>query len=204
MTAEFDTTGFQAKNEKRNDLRRCGIDARNALTPNEREYLSRLATERIAESEIYKESRVIMLYSAVKGELCLNGLDNADGTADKIIAYPVCTGPGEMEAYILLDKDSWRTGKYGISESDPAKSRQVNPEELDLVICPCAAFDVYRNRLGIGAGYYDRYLKRCVNAKIAVAAFDVQKVDLIPAESWDMPAEYTFTDAAVYRQNISA
>ena len=77
-------------------------------------------------------------------------------------------------------------------------AQEVPPEEIDLVICPCTAFDENGGRMGMGAGFYDRYLKKCVNAHVVSVAFEVQKAEKIDMHPWDQPMEKVFTEAAVY------
>ena len=80
----------------------------------------------------------------------------------------------EQKAYV---PGAWKTGAFGILEPDPARSELVPPEEIDLVLCPCAGFDGDGNRVGMGAGYYDRYLPRCSNAAIYAVAFEAQRLE---------------------------
>ena len=79
-------------------------------------------------------------------------------------------------------------------------SEEVPPEEIDLVICPGTAFDPACNRMGMGGGYYDRWLPRCVRARVVLAAFEVQKVESLPTDEWDRPVEQVFTEDAVYQK----
>ena len=55
------------------------------------------------------------------------------------------------------------------------------------------------NRLGMGAGYYDRYLPLCKNAYRAALAFDAQRTDAVflPAE-WDQVMDAVITDKEIY------
>lgn len=78
------------------------------------------------------------------------------------------------------------------------KSVEIPPEEIELVICLCTVFDENCGRMGMGAGFYDRYLAKCVNAHIAAVAFEVQKADSIPMEPWDKPMEMVFTETCTY------
>jgi len=103
-------------------------------------------------------------------------------------AYPR-TGPdGEMEAVV---PSAWGTGRFGIAE--PAEGRTVPPEQLDLVLVPLTAFDAENRRLGRGGGYYDGYLKRCVNARKVGVAFAEQKLDEVVADEYDVRL-----DAVIY------
>ena len=61
-------------------------------------------------------------------------------------------------------------------------------------------FDEACRRLGMGGGFYDRYLPKCVNAGIVAVAFECQKAKEVPAEAWDKPVDAVFTEDAVYRR----
>ena len=72
------------------------------------------------------------------------------------------------------------------------------PEEIDLVVCPCSGFDEDRNRLGMGGGFYDRYLPKCEKAAKIAVAFEAQKIPEVPMDEWDIPVEAVFTERARY------
>ena len=176
----------------RNALRREKLEARAAIPPAERERLSARIVGAIAESDAFRQAETVMLYRAVGAEADLTALT---GAAGKRFAYPVCLGQGRMEAMV---PGTWRRGMYGIPEPDPASSELVQPEDIGLVICSCAAFDESGMRLGMGGGYYDRFLPRCKNAVTALAAFEVQRTAAIPAESWDIGVHTIFTEKGAF------
>ena len=58
-------------------------------------------------------------------------------------------------------------------------------EPVDLVLVPCAAFDASCRRVGMGAGYYDRYLARCGAFSLALA-YEAQRVPQAAAQEHDV------------------
>ena len=54
--------------------------------------------------------------------------------------------------------DGWEVGAYGIRTPVLERAALIRPEALDLVLVPCTAFDAVCRRVGMGKGYYDRYL----------------------------------------------
>ena len=176
-------------------LRRVGIAARNSLSPEERFAKSAAACERIAESLVFAGAETVMVYNSVRGELSLEALTTHPAAEGKRFIYPVCVSRTEMGAYA---PGAWQTGVFGIREPVPALSRRIDPERIDLVICPCTVFDALCSRIGMGAGYYDRFLPLCTRAAVIAAAFEVQRARRIPARPWDCPADAVFTERTVY------
>lgn len=180
-------------------LRRSRIRARDALGQAERAGLSRLISERILGSPEFRQAGTVLLYRATRGEVRLEGLEADPRAAGKRLVYPLCVSGSEMIALLPRGEDAWVSGYCGIPEPDRARSQLIPPEEIDLVLCPCTAFDEGGNRMGMGAGFYDRYLPQCVNAHVAAVAFECQKARPVPTDPWDRPMELVFTERAVYR-----
>ena len=183
--------------EERKALRKALILARNSLTPDERAEKSARAVELLVQSEAFRAARTVMIYDHVGGELSLDSLLTHPAAAGKRFCYPLCVSRTEMIAMI---PGAWKPGAYGIREPVRELSQEIPPEALDLVVCPGTGFDPACNRMGMGGGYYDRYLPRCVNAWIVLVAFEAQKVPALPVDPWDRPVEQVFTEAAVYQK----
>ena len=74
-------------------------------------------------------------------------------------------------------------------------SRQVLPEQIDVVLVPGLAFDHLGNRLGRGRGYYDRFLRRLPADVLTIGlAFDGMIRDLIPHDKNDHPVKMVVTE----------
>lgn len=179
-------------------LRKEKIRARDALGRETRERLSRRIAARIAASGVFQTARTILIYRAVPGEVQLNALETAPQSQNKRIAFPRCVSDTEMIALLPHDPTAWAAGYRGIQEPILERSEQIAPDDIDLVICPCTVFDEDCHRMGMGAGFYDRYLKKCTHAQTIAVAFECQKSPKVPTAPWDCSIEYVFTESAVY------
>lgn len=139
-----------------------------------------------------------MIYKWTRGEVKLDELEAGGSFYDdhKVFLYPLCVNDGNMIAIKPGDgEDSWAPGAFGIKEPLKEKGNAVAPEEIDIVICPLTGFDDDMNRLGMGSGYYDRFLPMCKNAVRIGVAFDVQRLQKIPVEPHDVKMDMIITES---------
>ena len=73
----------------------------------------------------------------------------------------------------------------------------------DLVLAPLVVFDADRNRIGMGGGFYDRSFAFRKNSGIETplligVAHELQKVDRLIPEDWDVRLDMIVTDQATY------
>lgn len=77
--------------------------------------------------------------------------------------------------------------------------------ELDptVMLVPLAAFDRMGNRIGYGAGHYDRAIARLhekgQQPRLIGVAFDVQEVEQVPHEAHDVPLSAILTQSGFYQ-----
>ena len=79
------------------------------------------------------------------------------------------------------------------------RARILPPDGLDLVLTPCTAFDAAGRRVGMGKGYYDRFLPRCARAAVYGIAYEAQKVDAVVAGPLDVRLDGVITEKGVYQ-----
>lgn len=182
----------------RSALRKFGIGARDSLAPETRENHSIQIVKRIISSELYGKAKIIMIYRAVKGEVSLEPLREIAELDGRKLVYPLCISKTEMIALCPKGEDAWKQGHFGIWEPVLEQSERIDPVDIDLVICPCTVFDENGGRMGMGAGFYDRYLKKCRKADVISVAFECQKAASVPMAPWDRSMQMVFTEKAVY------
>ena len=161
--------------------------------------LSARIFQRLDESGILQAKNQVLFYIHVRDEV----------RTQFVILARLATG-GECVVPYCLDRDlqlcrivnfrELERGKYGILEpslevrSDPA--RKVEPTEIDVALIPGLGFSERGQRIGYGAGYYDRLLatlrKDCL--KIGLA-FDCQIVAHIPTDAHDVSVDWVVTES---------
>lgn len=72
--------------------------------------------------------------------------------------------------------------------------RLVRPSEVELAVVPSLGVTAKGDRLGRGAGYYDRFLKTIPKAKKIGLVFKEQLLDFIPAEKHDVRLHAVISD----------
>ena len=86
--------------------------------------------------------------------------------------------------------------KYGIPEPN-IRSKTLKP---NVILVPLLAYDKNLNRLGYGAGYYDRVLKKLSlkNKILSIGiAFSFQKYSNIPVDKNDYPLDCILTERKI-------
>jgi len=139
----------------------------------------------------------VALYRSLPGEPDLSALVSFFLAQGAELAYPrvIDLKSGDMAMVRVQDPavETWQPGPYGIDE--PASHGAiVPPEDLDLIVVPGAAFGVSGERIGMGAGFYDRYLVRAKRAQRVAIAFEYQVYPVLTQSEWDQPVTWLFTE----------
>ena len=146
----------------------------------------------------FKAAKKVMCYASMEDEVQIMPLVQRWLDMGVTVTLPRVISKGQMEAVTLPDLDSLVEGEYGILTPDPAKSQVVVPEELDMIIVPGVAFNTRGERLGMGAGFYDAFMARAVNAKRIALAYSCQLVSAVPMEEHDVRVHRIITEQGIY------
>ena len=82
-------------------------------------------------------------------------------------------------------------GEYNILVPDNKKI--LNP---DILVMPIVGFDLLKNRIGYGGGYYDRTIQKLEKKKEILkvgVAFDEQEINKVPIEKFDKKLDLIIT-----------
>jgi 5-formyltetrahydrofolate cyclo-ligase len=157
------------------------------------------------------------------GLICRHVLEVLDGTSPLMVyvskPFEVSTkdlighliAQGKSVVVPIIEKDT-KTLRLSFLE-DPAVLQESTfsvPEpvghelparasDVKAVIVPMLAFDKKGNRLGYGAGYYDRFLSLHPHLTRIGIAFACQEVDEIPTDATDASMDIIITDTRIIR-----
>jgi len=146
----------------------------------------------------FKKAKRILLYAGKSYEVDTKPIIKEALEKGKRIFLPVTDLKGKrliISEISDFQKDT-ELGPYGIYQPVAGRIKDAGPDTLDLAVLPGVAFDKKGNRLGHGAGYYDRFLKDIPydTPKFALAFdFQVQDAD-IPTLASDIPVTRIITN----------
>lgn len=149
----------------------------------------------------YRKARSIMMYVSVGKEVMTNKMLLFALQEGKQVSLPLCTDTENyiMEARLWNEEHKLVKGEYGIPT--PAEDAPtIDAEDIDLVVLPCVACDRECNRLGHGAGYYDRFIEK-LRPDCDKIALCYEKIiaDEIPMEAHDVKMDAVITEENIYR-----
>ena len=150
----------------------------------------------LLQSELYQKARTVLCYVGTAAEINTMSLLHAALRDGKILALPLCSVElGVMEARQIAGLGDLVSGRFGIL-APKLQCPLVAPEDIDLVVVPCATGDAQGRRLGYGGGYYDRYLPRTRCPAVLLCRTHVMRED-IPMEDHDVFMDYLITEKGI-------
>lgn len=139
------------------------------------------------------------LSNEADGELDTTPLLQQLWSMSKTVAVPVIAArQAHMNFYRLKPDARLVVNRFGIGEP-PMGSQFVHPLRLSLLFMPLVAFDDRGNRVGMGMGFYDRFLGRIPKAlrpRLIGLAHEVQRSPTrLEHRPWDVPLDGVITEA---------
>lgn len=193
----------------RQRIRRTIRQTRRALNDRERRDAAARVTGRVAIEPAFRYARHIAFYVAQDGELDPHELLMMTAARNRKACFlPVVTdrlmsfrgAPLAFQSHV--PGEPMARNRFGILEPFFNPERFMRPEMLDIMFVPLVAFDRHGNRLGMGAGFYDRTLmdlgRRFRRPKLIGLAYSFQEVEVIRVHANDVPLDAIVTDKELF------
>lgn len=186
-------------------LRKCLRQTRRDISPAQRQAAALAIAARLTRMPEFLNSRHLGIYSANDGEVDPIIAVGRARRLNKQIYFP-CISGRSLNFSVHRVGERMRRNRFGIAEpfaklqqGNYLRAKSVRP---DLLLLPLVGFDTRCRRLGMGGGYYDRYLAACKKpAPICIGlAFECQRVQKIPIQPWDVALDAIVTEARIYRK----
>jgi 5-formyltetrahydrofolate cyclo-ligase len=144
--------------------------------------------QKLSEQQADYSAQIEKLSQALTSDMSIlqNLISNVDKENKKLLLYEI------------KDMNELAKGYMGILEPSVSEEILTGLDDIGLVIIPGAAFDIHGNRLGYGAGFYDRLLAGMKNKIPVIApAYEEQIVKGIPSEPHDVKVDKIVTNKRV-------
>ncbi|KAM4826474.1 5-formyltetrahydrofolate cyclo-ligase [Thomomys bottae] len=168
-----------------------------ALSAEERLRQSRLLTQKVTAHSRYQCSQRVAIFLSMQDEVDTEEIVQdifRQGKTCFIPRYEAHSNHMDMvrlasaDEIPLLPRTSWN-----IAQPAPGEAREeaLATGGLDLIFMPGLGFDKDGNRLGRGRGYYDAYVRRCLEGQeekpyLLALAFKEQLCPRVPVDDHDV------------------
>lgn len=183
-------------------LREMVKDAIKQISIEERQRQSKKVFEKLCSLPQFQESKRVSIYLSTKDEIDTTPILKYMFKTKKEVFVPTYKG-GEMKMVKLLSMEDYEKlplTKWNIKQPkfDEPRDNPLETGGLDLVVVPGVAFTSNGKRLGHGMGYYDKYLKFCLEKQqtkphLIGVAFNEQLWDDVPTSEYDVPMDLVLT-----------
>jgi 5-formyltetrahydrofolate cyclo-ligase len=164
---------------------------RAALPPEQRDTEHRQVEAAVRRLPEWQTARRWFVYLSGPEEVSTHALvDALLARADTEVYAPVIIGRGLMEARRLRNRAELRPGRYDI----PAPlDGELPAAPIEAVLAPGLGFTKNGERIGLGAGFYDRWFAAHGAARRIALAYRCQMVEHIPTDANDLPVHVLVT-----------
>ena len=185
----------------RHVLRRELRERRRALPAATRIAAAEALADRLLALSCVPASGHVAGYWAMDGEIGLHAFQ-LRLSATQTYCLPLLHADGSLRFAPWRAGDPLVTNRFGIPEPDIDPDAALPASEMAMLVLPLVGFDAQCNRLGMGGGWYDRSLsfRRDTSAPpwLVGAGFDVQRVEVLQHEAWDVPLDAVCSEAATH------
>ena len=137
-----------------------------------KEEKSRIIKDRLIKLDEYLNSKKVGIYYSMDQEVDTKPIIEDLLDRKKEVYLPKVVG--ENMIFIKIDSLDFEKEKSSFGVTEPIlNEKSILEDDLDLLIIPGICFDLSKNRVGYGKGFYDRYIGEKNIIKISLC-FDKQ------------------------------
>lgn len=184
----------------KNSLRKNMLIKRKNMSQQDVSAFSTKIMDKIMELPQFINCKSIMLYISFNNEVDTDKLATWCLNNGKTVIAPYCIkSSSKIIPFIINNLETDLTkSTFGIMEPKHDILMKANIENIDLIIVPGVVFDEACNRIGFGAGYYDRFLPmKAKDTPTIGIAYDYQITDKVPAGVYDVPLNFIITEKRI-------
>lgn len=182
-------------------LRKQVLARRDALPPAKRAEFSERITERLFALASFQSARTIAAYMSISSEFATHAFVDHVLRHGKTLLLPrVERGTRRLILHPVADlQRDLQPGVWGIMEPRADRAAAADLRTVDWILVPGVAFTTQGDRLGYGAGYYDKLIAGIAHRPALVAgAFGVQLVDDLPTLPYDCSVDTVVTEDGIF------
>ncbi|RJQ32217.1 MAG: 5-formyltetrahydrofolate cyclo-ligase [Actinobacteria bacterium] len=176
-------------------LRERILQYRKSLGLSQRQKKSFLVKHKLFNSKEYKQAKNLLFYCSYGSEVITYLMIEETLAFGKKVFLPLCT-QNNLQVREIKSLSDLNPGYGGILEPTE-NTREVKPQEIDLVIVPGVCFDKTGYRLGYGKGFYDRFLKDVPQVKKIGLCYCMQLVEKLDCEAHDIPVDMIISEEGI-------
>ena len=179
------------------NLREKLLRKRDSIEPDEKRKKEASIRKRLYASTDFRKAKSILFYASFRSEAATIQCITHALKLKKMIMLPLVDRKKKtLRIFQIKNVSDLKSGFMGIPEPAANNNNERLMNELDIAIIPGAAFDLKGNRLGYGAGYYDKLFSGTQHPKpvLIALAFEEQIVPEIPSYRHDIKMDKIITD----------
>jgi len=183
--------------EQKTELRRLSLERRNGLPAEVRSIKGQAIARLLESTDLFQDADHILFYYAFGSEVDTLPIINK-WIGEKKVYLPKLDEKGVLVALPFTGFETLNKNVYQIPEPIDHKTGKRFEKKLDLIIIPGVAFDDRGHRMGMGKGYYDRYLAANPNIPRIALCYQEQMLDEVPKADYDENVDLIITDRKIY------
>jgi 5-formyltetrahydrofolate cyclo-ligase len=158
--------------------------------------LNQSITESVVNLKEVEQASIACVYVSIPGEVETHAMIDKFEEKGIVVLVPQIVGPSRMQAVRFPGWTAMRPGPLGILA--PLTGLKWE-RDIDVAIIPGLGFSPVGDRLGLGVGFYDRWLEECFGVTKIGVGFEYQIVSEIPSNLHDVKMDLVVTESHILR-----